>query len=267
MSKRYRNRPTRDYTVVRNAALRNPALSLKAKGALAMMLSFPDDWEYHLEQLEPLSRDGRDALRAAIRELENAGYITRRQTRKPDGTLGDSEYNVTDDVRTADGKPVHGAKRVQNGASTVDGLSVAGQTVAGLSVAGKPAATKTDYTKTEITKKNTPPTPPRGAAKFDPATVDLPGFLDPNVWADFVKHRREIRHALTRTQTTKLLDKLAATPGDANAMLERSVENGWRGVFPLDKRKSNGKPQPLADPTDFTTTPTPDELLTVGGKL
>src|SRR5690606_18767123 len=49
MSRKYRNRPTRDYTVLRNAALRNPALSLKAKGALALMLTFPDDWEYHLD--------------------------------------------------------------------------------------------------------------------------------------------------------------------------------------------------------------------------
>jgi len=267
MSKRYRNRPTRDYTVVRNAALRNPALSLKAKGALAMMLTFPDDWEYHLTHLEALSRDGRDALRAAIRELEDAGYITRRQTRKPDGTLGDSEYNVTDDVRTADGKPVHGAKRVQNGASTVDGLSVAGQTVAGLSVAGKPAATKTDYTKTEITKKNTPPTPPRGAAKFDPATVDLPGFLDPNVWADFVAHRREIKKRLTTRAVDLILADLAKTPEDANAMLRQTIARGWTGVFPIDKRTRTGKPQALPDRDDFTTAPTAAELLSTGGKL
>lgn len=174
MSKRYRNRPTRDYTVVRNAALRNPALSLKAKGALAMMLTFPGDWEYHLTHLEALSRDGRDALRAAIRELEDAGYITRHQTRKPDGTLGDSEYHVTDDVPTVAGKPVRGAKRVQNGKSTADGLSVAGQTVAGQTVAGKPATKKTDYTKTDLT--NNTPLPPKPEDETDSPTVEGMGW-------------------------------------------------------------------------------------------
>src|SRR5690606_30541286 len=131
MSRKYRNRPTRDYTVLRNAALRNPALSLKAKGALALMLTFPDDWEYHLDHLEAMSRDGRDALRSAVRELEAHGYVKRFQRRRPDGTLGDAEYHVTDDVPTVDGK------------------TVAGQSVAGRTVAGKPAATKTDLTKTD----------------------------------------------------------------------------------------------------------------------
>src|SRR5690606_19831497 len=165
MSRKYRNRPTRDYTVLRNAALRNPALSLKAKGALALMLTFPDDWEYHLDHLEAMSRDGRDALRAAIRELEAHGYIKRFQRRRPDGTLGDAEYHVTDDVPTVDGK------------------TVAGQSVAGKTVAGKPAATKTDLTKTDSTK--TEKTWRAPAKPFDPLKVDLPPFVSQDAWADF----------------------------------------------------------------------------------
>lgn len=150
----YRNRPRRDYTIVRNAALRDERLSLKAKGLLALMLSFPDDWTYHLEHLERLSTDGRDATRGAVRELEARGYVTRRQTRAPDGTLSSSVYEVADAPATVDGFPVDG--------STVDGSTVD----------GKPAATKTDLTKTDLTKTDhQPPLPPEGP-------TDLEGALE-----------------------------------------------------------------------------------------
>ena len=123
----FRNRPRRDFTILRNAALRDERLSLKAKGMLALMMSFPDDWTYHLEHLEGISTDGRDATRGAVRELEAAGYVSRSQSRSPDGRLSVADFEVSDSL------------------PTVDGFSGDG-----LSVAGKPAATKTERpTKTE----------------------------------------------------------------------------------------------------------------------
>ena len=228
MSRKYRNRPTRDYTVLRNAALRNPALSLKAKGALALMLTFPDDWEYHLDHLEAMSRDGRDALRSAIRELEAHGYIKRFQRRRPDGTLGDAEYHVTDDVPTVDGK------------------TVAGQSVAGKTVAGKPAATKTDLTKTDSTK--TEKTWRAPAKPFDPLKVDLPPFVSQDAWADFVQHRRDLGKRLTPRAVDLIIADLKKTPGDADEMLRTSVKRGWTGVFPLDgNRKTARAASPILD--------------------
>lgn len=92
----FRNRPRRDFTIIRNAALRDPNLSLKAKGALALMLSFPDDSTYHLQHLQTMSSDGRDATRGAIAELEAAGYLTRRQTRDENGKLGPAVFEFFD---------------------------------------------------------------------------------------------------------------------------------------------------------------------------
>src|SRR5699024_4681589 len=75
--------------------------------------------------LQRLSTDGRDSLRAGLRELEAAGYITREQTRDAGGRLSATAYWVTD------------------APGTVDGLSGDG-----LPVDGKPAAIKTYRTKT-----------------------------------------------------------------------------------------------------------------------
>ena len=60
------------YTVMSNHHLRNRALSLKAKGLLSQMLSLPEDWDYTLQGLARINRESIDAIRQAIRELEQA---------------------------------------------------------------------------------------------------------------------------------------------------------------------------------------------------
>ena len=56
---------------------RDRQLSLRARGLLATALTLPDDWEYSLTGLLSLLPDGKQALRAALAELEAAGYLTR----------------------------------------------------------------------------------------------------------------------------------------------------------------------------------------------
>jgi hypothetical protein len=48
---------------------------------------------------------------------------------------------------------------------------------------------------------------------------------------------------LTPTATNRLLALLERHPTDANAMLRRSVENSWTGVFPLDTPRTRREPQ------------------------
>ena len=44
------------------------------------MLSLPEDWDYTLTGLAKINQEGKDAIRAAVVELERAGYIYRCQT-------------------------------------------------------------------------------------------------------------------------------------------------------------------------------------------
>ena len=71
----FRIERTRDYTVMSNHHLRNANLSLKAKGLLSMMLSLPEDWNYTTRGLAKICKEGVDAIGAALRELEGAGYM------------------------------------------------------------------------------------------------------------------------------------------------------------------------------------------------
>ena len=90
----FRVEKTNDYTVMCNHHLKNRALSLKAKGLLSLMLSLPDDWDYTLKGLAHISLESIDAIRKAIGELENEGYITRSRERDEQGKLRGTEYII-----------------------------------------------------------------------------------------------------------------------------------------------------------------------------
>ena len=90
----FRIERTRDYTVMSNHHLRNANLSLKAKGLLSMMLSLSEDWNYTTRGLAKICKEGVDAIGAALRELEAAGYIVRHKLRDRQGRISDTEYVI-----------------------------------------------------------------------------------------------------------------------------------------------------------------------------
>ena len=90
----FRVEKNKNYTVMANYHLRDENLSLKARGLLSMILSLPDDWDYSLAGLVKISKDGLTAVRAALHELEDNGYIHRERQRGPHGRLAGSIYTV-----------------------------------------------------------------------------------------------------------------------------------------------------------------------------
>ena len=83
-----------NYTVMSNHHLLNPALSLKAKGLMSYMLSRPDSWDFTIEGLARLNKEGTDAIGRILRELESQGYITRNRVRNKSGQFVDLEYRI-----------------------------------------------------------------------------------------------------------------------------------------------------------------------------
>ena len=90
----FRVEKTSSYTVMSNHHLRNPDLTLKAKGLLSLMLSLPENWDYTLKGLSCICRENVDAIRTAVWELEKAVYITRRQGRDEKGKMTAIEYTI-----------------------------------------------------------------------------------------------------------------------------------------------------------------------------
>lgn len=80
------------FTILPNEALNDERLSWKARGLLAFLLSKPDHWRTTSAHLAKVAPDGRDAVRAGLTELEDAGYLVRRKYRDERGRWKQDTY-------------------------------------------------------------------------------------------------------------------------------------------------------------------------------
>lgn len=83
------------YTQIPNEWIRDTRISFKAKGVLHLLLSHKSGWRTSISHLSSVGKDGRDAVRTAIIELEESGYLVRSRIREG-GKLGGSEWRLTD---------------------------------------------------------------------------------------------------------------------------------------------------------------------------
>lgn len=84
------------YTVVDNDLVKDNRLTWKARGILLYLWSMPDDWEYREIEVARHAKDGRASLRAGLDELEQFGYLTRKQDHKKDGKFSTNTWTIGD---------------------------------------------------------------------------------------------------------------------------------------------------------------------------
>ena len=77
-----------------NHHFKEKKMSLKAKGLLSMMLSLPDDWDYSINGLATLSKDGKDSVMSALKELEKFGYLKRTRRVNEFGHFKGYDYDI-----------------------------------------------------------------------------------------------------------------------------------------------------------------------------
>lgn len=82
----------KNYTVMSNYHLQDNKLSLKAKGLLSVMLSLPDDWDYSINGLVQISKENETAIKSALKELKDNGYIEIIKHTPKISTNGKFEY-------------------------------------------------------------------------------------------------------------------------------------------------------------------------------
>lgn len=88
----FRTFKNENYTVMSNYHLKEKNMSLKAKGLLSMMLSLPDDWDYSLAGLIAICKENETAVRSALKELKDFGYLRVNKMMPNETKTGRIEY-------------------------------------------------------------------------------------------------------------------------------------------------------------------------------
>ena len=70
------------FTQIPNNWVRDSRLTLKARGLMALLMSHSPGWSVSINSLIEENLEGRDALKAAVGELEEFGYLKREQSRE-----------------------------------------------------------------------------------------------------------------------------------------------------------------------------------------
>ncbi|HBR6139018.1 TPA: replication protein [Klebsiella pneumoniae] len=106
--------------------------------------------------------------------------------------------------------------------------------------------TKDKHTKDNKDNKdniNNPPKSPR-AVSFDALAVQLPDWLSAEIWSSWVAYRRDLKKPIksqqTVTQAINLLDRCRLNGYSPEEIINRSIANGWQGLF----EQNGAKPQP-----------------------
>ena len=112
----YRIHKEDNFVIIDKAFLLNEEISLKAKGLLALLLSYPDNWQFYKAEIVQHTTDKENSLNSGLKELIENGYIVRKQRKDKNGKFNGKTVNG----KTIDGKTVNG--------KTIDGKTIDGKT-------------------------------------------------------------------------------------------------------------------------------------------
>lgn len=83
-------------TRIQNRIIWDKSISTAARFALIAMLSLPDSWDYSVRGMAVMLQTSNDTMCKYMRELEQAGYLMRRQASDGSGRFCKAQYIITD---------------------------------------------------------------------------------------------------------------------------------------------------------------------------
>lgn len=201
----------RSYGAAPNNLLNNPEISFRAKGLYAYLNSKPADWDFSIESIARQNKEGKDAIRSAIHELEAFGYLVRNKVKDARGFF-EIEYILYENPM------------LEN--PTLEESDI-----------GEP----TQLYKKEPTKKEKEEKENRSSQK---SLLETEKYLEWKPLVDrWISYKKNEFGKSYKTQDTLdvFVQKLKKDSGGslevAEEMIRNSMANNYQGVFPL---KNNG---------------------------
>lgn len=243
----------REFTIVRNAWARDGRLSLRARGLLLQLMSHRPGWEVTIESLMRVNPEGRNAIRGAISELEEYGYLKREQ-QVSGGRYGGMDYIVCDPLISGVGKTDIGKTDVGGPAHKEDYLS------------------EDHLSEDQVQEHNTAPS---GAATAAAVTGELDLVSDDTFdqWWDMYPVK------VGKTTARKAYRKAALHHGDLTGKLQAYLQHrarhegqGWLPNIPhpttwLNQERWDDRPMPTTDLSRPTAEQRFHQTLAMGQQL
>ena len=83
-------------TRIQNRIIWDGSISQMARFSLIAMLSLPDSWDYSVRGMAAMLKVSKDTMGKYIKELEEAGYLKRKQAKCETGRFSGTQYILTD---------------------------------------------------------------------------------------------------------------------------------------------------------------------------
>jgi len=95
------NKRENPFAQIGRALLQDERLSFRARGIAAYLFSKPDNWQCRITDLRKNGIEGRDAIRTAMKELEQAGYAELKTLFDQNGHLAGKEWQINEEPVTS----------------------------------------------------------------------------------------------------------------------------------------------------------------------
>jgi hypothetical protein len=197
---RIRVKKDRDFIVLNYKFLKDARISLKAKGLMAYLLALPEDWKIYVTQLTDTLPEGKAAIYAAMRELKKAGYLKIEQQRTK-GKITSVDYTLFEISPLTEN-----------------------QEAAKQETENKPLHNIDNNINIKVNKQ----------------AEDYPTQLNTDSWLKWCQFReKEYRLKYKQLGEAAAIAKIIKISNEDHEVqeqiIEQSMANGWRGLFPIKK--------------------------------
>ena len=224
-------RKTSKYTTISNVFLRDKNLSLKAKGFLTVVMALPDDWDFSIKGICSILKEGKSAIYGVVQELKENRYCKTTPSRDEKGLILGLDYMFYEEPYEEE--PQQDNPHTEN--RDMDNMPQ-------LNTKDDKEKNRTkDLPKEEGIDKSIP----KKKAKFD-VYADL-SYVDAayaDIWKEWLEYKDAINKQYNAQKGAVIQYKSLLKYADnnvvlANAIVKRSIEHSWQGLFELnDKDKA-----------------------------
>ena len=231
----HRDEHKTEFTRISWSALRDERLSFEARGFLAFILTMPDSWDFNINGLVSITGTSKSSVMRLVKELKSCGYISQEKVHDKGGRFGSYIWHITEVPKNRSSvSPKLGFTEVRFDRSS-DSPKF-----------GKSLPIKNDiYIKNDISIRND--IKEKKVDGFSEILSTLPPELQ-DTFQDFIKMRKTIKAPMTEKALKLAIDKCRKlgndNPETMRSIVEQSILNSWKGLFPL-KEETKKSPEPI----------------------